>query len=202
MTCARLAFGLTVSALAATGCGTSREHAASAPQTTMASHPADVTNQPLIRDITALGKASASGRTNSAIHAIYSLLTAAQSLPSDREGWKGLVLLRTRLPGILERYLATYPGTRARLGRVTMETATGDALRAWLLGTYESQHGQLIQLRDEVTSGGYVWAAVLRWSEGNDVATARSNTRLSSILRALPATQQPAVNRAVTENLG
>ena len=53
-----------------------------------------------------------------------------------------------------QRYLATYLETRARLKRVPMETGTGDALRAWLLGSYESQHRQLIQLRDEVARSG------------------------------------------------
>jgi hypothetical protein len=203
VTRARLAaLGITVSALAATGCGTSSDHVTSAPRTIIRNSSAGVANQPIIRDITVLGKTAATGRTDDAIHAIYDLLAVAQSLPNDREGWKGLALIRTRLPRILDRYLATYSPTRAQLNHVRMETATGEALRAWLLAGYESQRRQFIQLRNELANGAYAWADVLRWSEGNNTATVRSNTRLSSILRALPATQQPSVNRAIAKNLG
>jgi hypothetical protein len=202
VTCARLAaFSITVSALVATGCGTSG-HVASVPRTVIASRPASVANQPVIRDITALGKAAAVSRTDDPMLTIYDLLATAQSLPNDREGWKGLALVRTRLPRVLRRYLAGYLRTRALLNRVPMETATGDALKAWLLAGYESQRRELMQLRNELANGGYAWAAVLQWSEGNNSATARSNTRLSSILRSLPAKQQLAVSRAITENLG
>jgi hypothetical protein len=183
--------------MATTGCGT-----IDVQRTAIANHPAYVASQPIIRDITALGKAAAMGRTDDPMLAIYDLLATAQSLPNDREGWKGLALIRTRLPRILERYLAAYPRIRARLHRVPMETAVGDALRAWLIAGHESQRRELIQLRDEVANGGYAWAAVLRWSEGNHAASARSSTRLGSILRTLPATQQPAVSLAITEDLG
>jgi hypothetical protein len=183
--------------MAATGCGTSN-----VPRTAIANHPAPVAGQPIIRDIMALGKATAAGRTDDPMLAIYDLLATAQSLPNDREGWKGLALIRVRLPPILKRYLSAYPRTRARLNRVPMETATGNALRAWMLAGYASQRRELIQLRDELENGGYAWSAVLQWSEGNNTATARSSTRLSSILRTLPATQEPAVSRAITENLG
>jgi hypothetical protein len=198
VTYARLAaFALMVSAMAATGCGTS-----DVPRTAIANHPTGVASQPIIRDITALGRAAAVGRTDDPMLAIYNLLAAAQSLPNDREGWKGLALIRTRLPLILDRYLAAFPRIRGRLDRVPMETATGDALRAWLLTGYESQRRGFIQLRNDVANGGYAWAAVLRWSEGNHAASARSSTRLSSILRTLPAAQQPAVSLAITERLG
>jgi hypothetical protein len=183
--------------MTATGCGTS-----DAPRKTISNHSVHVASQPIIRDITALGKAAAVGRTNEPMLAIYDLLATAQSLPNDREGWKGLALIRTLLPGILVRYLAAYPRIRTRLDRVPMETATGDALRAWLLAAYESQRRELIQLRNEVANGGYAWAAVLRWSEGNHAASARSSIRLSSILRSIPVAQQPAANLAITEDLG
>jgi hypothetical protein len=196
------AFAITVSALAATGCGTGNGHVTGAPHTTIANHSVGVADEPLLRDIAALGRAGATGRTDDAIRAIYDLLATGQSLPNDREGWKGLALIRMRLPGILDRYLATYSATRAQLNRVPMESATGEALRAWLLAGYESQRRQFIRLRDELANGGYAWADVLRWSEGNHTATARSNTRLSLILRTVPATQQPVVNRAIAENLG
>jgi len=111
-------------------------------------------------------------------------------------------MIRTRLPPILERFFAAYPRTHEQLSRLPMRTAGGVALRALVLGTYQSQRRQLLQLRSKLANEGYAWAAVLRWSEGNAAASARFNRRLSSILRTLPQRQQPAVNRAITQSLG
>jgi hypothetical protein len=113
-----------------------------------------------------------------------------------------LALIRTRLPLIVDRLTAAYPQTRKRLDRLRIETAGGKALRAWLLDAYRLQLRALVQLRREVTTGGYAWAAVLRWSEVNHQETAGFSTRLSSILRALPATQQLGIERAITTYLG
>jgi hypothetical protein len=197
-----LAIAVAASVLTFVGCGASRDQAVGARRGAVGHPGGGVADQRMVRDINDLGRAAAAGVTDQAIQAIYQLVTSARSLPNDREGWRGLALIRRRLPPILDRFFAAYPRTRQELSRLPMRTAGGLALKAWLLGTYESQRRQLLQFRSELASGGYAWAAVLRWSEGNVAASARFNSRLNAILEALPPTQRTAMSRAIAQHLG
>jgi hypothetical protein len=155
--------------------------------------------QPIIRDIAALRKAANAGQSDEAVDALYDLLDAAQSRPDDREGWKGTVLIRTRLPRIVNRFLTDYPRTRRRLSRVPTVSAGGAAVKAWLLVSYESQRRELLRLRVDVARNTYAWGAVLRWSGENDAAMAESDRQLRSILRKLPVMQRWTVDRAIRQ---
>jgi hypothetical protein len=159
-------------------------------------------NEPIIRDIAALRKAADAGRSDEAIRALYDLLTAAQSLPNDREGWKGAALIRARLPQIVRRFLSDYARTRGRLSRVPTLTPGGAAIKAWLLGSYESQRRELLQLRADVAGNTYAWGAVLRWEGTNNAAVAESDNQLRSILHRLPLTQRQTADRAIRQTSG
>jgi hypothetical protein len=158
------------------------------------------TNQPIARDIAALRTAASSGASDEAVHAVSVALSAARAVPNDREGWKGQALLGTRLPSIVDRFLRDYPRTRRRLVRVDTETATGAAIKAWLLRGYRRQRRDLLQLREELAGGGYAWGAVLRWEGAQSTAVAESDGELRSIVRALPAAQQVTADRALAQH--
>jgi hypothetical protein len=164
--------------------------------------PARVAAQAVVRDVTILGKVRRAGATDHVLVALFSLVNGARSLPNDREGWKGQALVRSHLPRIVHSYSAAYSQTRDELTRLQMSTPAGRALRSWLLDTYESQRRQLSELESKIEAGGYAWAAVLRWSEEDATARARSDNRLNSIVRRLPVAQRDAVARAITQYLG
>ena len=180
------------------GCGSRRNE----PSVAQPSALPDAANQAIFQDIRALGKAANPGGSAEALNALNDLLNAAESRPGDREGWKGTALIRARLPQIVERFLAEYPRTVGRLGQVRTQTRAGAAVRAWLLGSYHSQRRELSQLSADVASGTYAWGAVLGWRGKHDATIARSYERLQSILRRLPAAQQHAVDRALTQAFG
>ena len=99
-----------------TACGSQNDEPGVAPGAkTAATISTTAAIQPIIRDIAVLRKAANAGQSDEAVDALYDLLDAAQSRPDDREGWKGAVLIRTRLPRIVNRFLADYPRTRRRL---------------------------------------------------------------------------------------
>src|SRR5262245_30373307 len=103
------------------------------------------------------------GRSDEAVAAVDAVLNTAESLPADREGWKGAALLRARLPRIMARFLGDYPRTRRRLAAVRIRTDAGGAVKAWLLGGYAAERRSLLQLSAAVSKGTYVWGAVLEW---------------------------------------
>jgi hypothetical protein len=192
---------IAASAVSLAACGSSGSDSADVERETVG-QPPGVAAQAIVRDITVLGRAQRAATTEPVLVSLFSLVNTARSLPNDREGWKGLSLVRRRMPQILRQFFAAYPRTRDELAHLDMRTASGVALRSWLLDTYESQRRQLSRLDSEVRSGGYAWAAVLRWSEENATARARSEKRLNSIVQALPASQRVIVDRAITNNLG
>jgi hypothetical protein len=153
--------------------------------------------QPIVQDLGALRQAAGAGTSDETMVALNRLLNAAQAVPGDREGWKGTALIRRRLPQIVERFLADYRATRQRLVRVRLRTRAGTAVKALLLAGYDVQRRRLLSLRAEVDGGTYAWGDVLRWIGENNLVIARFDTRLRSILRALPVDQRRAVDRAL-----
>jgi hypothetical protein len=188
---------LTVVVSTVAACGSQSGKRSVAPPAKTAATISTATIRPIIQDIVALRNAADAGQSDEAVAALYDLLNAAQSRPDDREGWKGSLLLRTRLPRIVNRFLADYPHTRRRLSGVRTMSADGTAVKAWLLVGYQSQRRELLRLRADVAQNTYAWGAVLRWAGENDAAMAEADRQLSSILRKLPVTQRWTVDRAI-----
>jgi hypothetical protein len=155
------------------------------------------TSEPIEHDIVALRAAAAAGSSDEAVRALSSLLSAAHSVPNDREGWKGEALIRARFSSILTRFLRDYSRTRQRLSHVQTTTDGGAAIKSWLLRGYEGERRELLQLGTRIAGGSYAWGAILTWEGAHNAAIVRSDSRLRAIVRGLPPAQQQAAGRAL-----
>jgi hypothetical protein len=142
---------------------------------------------PAAGDIDALQRAVAGGRSSEALVAVGALLGEAQSLPGDREGWKGTALLRERLPAIVARFRTEYPRARRRLERIRVRTDVGARLKALLLRRSVAQRRQILRLQAAVATGAYAWGTVLRWLDQVQRESALYDRRLRAILAATTA---------------
>jgi hypothetical protein len=150
-----------------------------------------------LHDAVALQQAVAAGRSTDTAAEVGLLMSTAQSLPGDREGWKGAALLRTRLPRVVRRFLADYEQTRPRLEHVRTRTTAGARLKVLAVESFDVRRRELLRLRAAVSGSTYAWGDVLRWTEENDREMTRLERQLAAILRTLPPYVRAEVEYAI-----
>lgn len=111
-------------------------------------------------------------------------------------------MIRRQLPGLVSAYAASEASTRARLGKLKLETQAGREVRDFNLYLLD-QWGQLLPaFASDVASKSLTWHAVDRFGRLENMLLRKSNVRLGRMIRTLSPAERKVVERAMRETFG
>jgi hypothetical protein len=113
--------------------------------------------------------------------ALYELVDAA---PRNQ---KGVMLIRTELPALVERFAAAVSDLRERTYALSLTTATARRLRARLLRTVAQQQWLVNALGDEIARLKPTWPALRRFNARSHLLAREWDAQIQKTLNELRA---------------